>query len=185
MIDLPEVRQILRDNGLFTHRSQRLNRRGQLPTKLRHFTKAEDSDYETEDEEKYELQEQQLNADFGGLGLGISGTAISINQGASDATPLLRQQSSIDKEELLAGKADFDIKDPSDNNRLKYNKELTKKQKLAHYKTPDYCIVTRADTLKVLRLELDSLVARGGVFYSIFDKIEKPEDFMKTHRGAD
>ena len=57
MIDLPEVRQILRDNGLFTHRSQRLNRRGQLPTKLRHFTKAEDSDYETEDEEKYELQE--------------------------------------------------------------------------------------------------------------------------------
>ena len=32
MIDLPEVRQILRDNDLFTDRSKRLNRRGQLPT---------------------------------------------------------------------------------------------------------------------------------------------------------
>ena len=56
MIDLPEVRQILRDNGLFSDRSLRLNRRGQLPTKLRHFTKAEDSGDDTEDEEKYELQ---------------------------------------------------------------------------------------------------------------------------------
>ena len=75
--------------------------------------------------------------------------------------------------------------DPSDNFRLKFNKELTRKQKLAHYQTPDYCIVTRADTLKNLRLELDSLVKQGGVFYSIYDKIEKPEDFMKEHRGAD
>ena len=54
MIDLPEVRQILHDNGLFDHRSQRLNRRGQLPTKLRHFIKAEDSLDETEDEDQYD-----------------------------------------------------------------------------------------------------------------------------------
>ena len=94
-------------------------------------------------------------------------------------------KNSIDKEELLLGHSNWDITNPADNYRLKFNKELTKKQKLAHYKTPDYCIVTRADTLKILRLELDSLVARGGVFYSIFDKIETPEDFMKTHRGAD
>ena len=60
MIDLPEVRQILRDNDMLNFRAQRLNRRGQLPTKLRHFTKAEDSDGDTEDEEKYELQQQQL-----------------------------------------------------------------------------------------------------------------------------
>ena len=32
---------------------------------------------------------------------------------------------------------------------------------------------------------MDSLVAGGGVFYSIFDKIEKPEDFEKTERGSD
>lgn len=44
MIDLPEVRQILRDNGLANERSARLNRRGQLPTQLRHYKKAEDSD---------------------------------------------------------------------------------------------------------------------------------------------
>ena len=180
MIDLPEVRQILHDNGLFDVRSQKLNRRGQLPTKLRHFTKAEDSLDDTEDEDKYELQQQALeqSVDFGTLGLGLVGTAMTINEG-TDASPSLVRAGTIDKEELLAGKNDFDIQDPSDNNRLKFNKDLTKKQKLAHYKTPDYCIVTRADTLKVLRVELDSLVARGGVFYSIFDKIEKPEDFMK------
>ena len=54
MIDLPEVRQILRENGLLKERSQRLNRRGQLPTSLRHFTKAEDSSEDTEDEDQYD-----------------------------------------------------------------------------------------------------------------------------------
>jgi len=55
MIDLPEVRQILRDNGYFSSRSQRLNIRGQLPTQLRHSIKAEDSNEETEDEHIYDL----------------------------------------------------------------------------------------------------------------------------------
>ena len=30
-------------------------------------------------------------------------------------------------EELLAGEEDFDLKDPSDNYRLKFNRELTRK----------------------------------------------------------
>ena len=77
------------------------------------------------------------------------------------------------------GREDYDLDDPSDKYRLKFNKELSRKQKIAHYKTPDYCIVTRADTLNILRLELDSLVKGGNVFYSIFDHIEKPEDFEK------
>lgn len=42
--------------------------------------------------------------------------------------------------------------------------------------------MTRADTLQLLRIALDSLVSRGGVYYSIFDKVEKPEDFDKTDR---
>ena len=54
MIDLPEVRQLLRDSGLYDHRSQRLNRRGQLPTKLRHYNKAEDSNVETSDDDLYD-----------------------------------------------------------------------------------------------------------------------------------
>ena len=66
----------------------------------------------------------------------------------------------------------YNLDDTSDKYRLKFNKELSKKQKIAHYKSPDYCIVTRADTIKILRLELDSLVKRGGVFYSIYDHIE-------------
>ena len=58
MIDLPEVRQILRDNDIVNKTSQplaeRLNRRGQLPTKLRHYNKAEDSFSDTEDDELYD-----------------------------------------------------------------------------------------------------------------------------------
>ena len=60
MIDLPEVRQILRDNDLFSIRSQRLNRRGQLPTQLRHCIKAEDSGEDTEDDAQYDEQEKIL-----------------------------------------------------------------------------------------------------------------------------
>ena len=52
MIDLPEVRQILRENGLFNERAQKLNRRGQLPTQLRHYSKAEDSNEESEENEQ-------------------------------------------------------------------------------------------------------------------------------------
>ena len=60
MIDLPEVRQLLRDNNLYNSRAQRLNRKGQLPTQLRHAIKAEDSNEDTEDDEKYDQQEKQL-----------------------------------------------------------------------------------------------------------------------------
>ena len=88
-------------------------------------------------------------------------------------------------EELIAGKKDsFEPEDPNDKYRLKFNKELTRKQKLAHYDTPDYCIVTRADTVNVLRLQLDSLVSRGGIYYSVFDKIEEEEDFKKAEEGT-
>ena len=45
--------------------------------------------------------------------------------------------------------------------------------------------MTRADTLAVLRLELDSLVSRGGVFYSIYNKIEKDEDFDTNKTGSE
>jgi len=89
-------------------------------------------------------------------------------------------------DELLGGTENYNIADnPNDKYRLKFTKELTRKQVLAHYKTPDYCIITRADTLSLLRLELDSLVSRGGIYYSLFDKIETPEDFEKVERGAD
>ena len=171
MKDLPEVRQILRDNGLFQERSQRLNRRGQFPTKLRHFIKAEDSNDETEEEDYgcYDAQELKNNAremDMGGLGLSISGTAINTDNKA------IMQEEPIILQEMLAGKKDFDLTDKKDIYRLKFNKELTKKQKMAHYQSPDYCIITRADTLQVLRLELDALVSRDGIYYSIYDKID-------------
>lgn len=170
MVDMPEVRQILRDTGFYNLRSNRLNRRGQLPTQLRHSIKAEDSNEATEDEELYAAQENMLMIE--GVGMDTAGA-----QAQDTAEAAL--------EELIEGKNDFNIKNDADRYRLVFNKELTRKQKLAHYKTPDYCIVTRADTLAVLRVELDSLVSRGGVYYSIFDKIEAPEDFEKMERDDD
>ena len=81
MIDLPEVRQILRDSGLFSMRAQRMNRRGQLPSNLRHYTKAEDSEKDTDDEDQYDKQMAELNQDDGeGFSLGIVGTSMKINK---------------------------------------------------------------------------------------------------------
>ena len=164
MIDLPEVRQILRDNNLFNDRAHRLNVRGQLPGKLRHFIKAEDSGVDTEDEALYENQEREID-DFAIVGKGLSG---AVDPMAEEGTTA---------EELIVGDEHYDLHDASDKYPLKFNKTLTKKQKIAHYEPPDYCFVTRADTLQLLRMELSSLVARGGIYYSIYDKIEEPEDF--------
>lgn len=51
MIDMPEVREILRSTKFDPLELQRLNRRGKLPSQLRHYTKAEDSISEDEDED--------------------------------------------------------------------------------------------------------------------------------------
>jgi len=170
MVDLPEVRQILRDNDLFTARSQRLNRRGQLPSQLRHSIKAEDSGEDTEDDAQYEIQAKVLE------GLIIEGEAVTAGEE-------MNKSQAEQVEELIAGKKDaLKMNDPSDKYRLLYNKELTRKQKLAHYATPDYCIITRADTVNVLRLSLDGLVSRGGIYYSVFDLVNEEADFAKTER---
>lgn len=175
MIDLPEVRQILRDNNLFHERSQKLNRRGQLPTQLRHYIKAEDSNEQSDEQEEneHDLTQQidELNEEET-YGLAILGKGIK--DGGKDKRNAMQTQGTVTEavEEFIAGKRNYDLQDPSDNYRLKFTRDLNRKQKLAHYKTPDYCLVTRADTLAVLRLELESLVSRGGVFYSIYNKVE-------------
>lgn len=60
MNDLPEVRQILRDNGLADIRSKRLNRKGLLPRQLRHFQKVEDSSEDTDEEGVEQLEQKEL-----------------------------------------------------------------------------------------------------------------------------
>jgi len=79
------------------------------------------------------------------------------------------------------------LNDPSDHYRLLFTKELSVQQKLAHYRSPDYCLVTRFNTLKLLRHALEPLVSRGGLFYSIFAKVEAPGDLMvgKTRLAED
>ena len=150
-----------------------------MPTQLRHFIKAEDSNEETDEDD--DLHDQQVaENDRPAFDLGITGVGISTAGAGPDDN---NGQGLV--EEFIMGKKDFEINDESDKYRLKFNKELSKKQKLAHYKTPDYCLVTRADTMKVLRMELDSLVSRGGVYYSIFDKVSCPEDFDKVSKDAD
>jgi len=71
--------------------------------------------------------------------------------------------------DFLAGKKEFDVNSRADRYRLGNADDLTLRQKLAHYRSPDYCIVTRADTVYLLLSQLHSLVARGGVYYSVYD----------------
>lgn len=85
----------------------------------------------------------------------------------------------------MAGDKEFDVNDTTDKYRLINTDELTLRQKLAHYQSPDHCIVVRADTIYLFLSQLQSLLSRGGVYYSIFDKIACAEDFEKTSREAD
>ena len=57
------------------------------------------------------------------------------------------------------------MRDQDTSYNLRDTRKLTLKQKLAHYRTPDYCIVTRAETLQILKLELDPLCEDEGFFY--------------------
>ena len=104
MMDLPEVRELLRDAKLANTNKTWLNRRGQLPSKMRHSSKAEDSEAE-DDEDDAQAEPEAVEED----------------------------NDSMLVEELLAGKENYDLKDSSDNFRLLYNKQMSRKQKLAHY----------------------------------------------------
>ena len=64
--------------------------------------------------------------------------------------------------------------DVDDKDVILKTSSLPKKQKLAFYADADYCFVTKAEMLPILRLELDSLIREGGVYYSVFDKKASP-----------
>ena len=166
MADLPEVRQILRSNGLADIRSERLNRKGQLPRQLRHFQKVENSSEEDEEDDFDKIEEKEAKLDNE---LCIIGNKAELHESQANA--------SIDAEEqveaFIEGRKDFDVHDRADKYRLMNNPDLTMKQKIAHFRSPDYCLVTRSDTVYLLLAQLSSLVARGGVYYSVYDFIEK------------
>lgn len=72
MIDLPEVRQMFRDNGLYDVRANQLNKRGQLPTMLRHYMKCEDSNEESDEERDLDAEMAKLmDNELGLVGLAI------------------------------------------------------------------------------------------------------------------
>ena len=60
---------------------------------------------------------------------------------------------------------------------MKFTNKIDTKQKIAHYASPDYCIVTRRSSLNIILLELGSLFQEDGVFYEVYDEIVKKEDF--------
>lgn len=115
----------------------------------------------------------------------IVGNKMSARSPAADKSGEIPQDSQELVDEFLAGKVDFDVNNKDDKFRLINTPDLSTRQKLAHFKSPDYCLVTRADTLLLLLSQLRSLVNRGGVYYSIYDKIESQEDFNKTTRSHD
>lgn len=66
----------------------------------------------------------EADGNDGGLDFGIVGTAIE----SGETNPALKKDGSqTNLEELLAGKETFDVANPNDNYRLKYNRELTRK----------------------------------------------------------
>ena len=79
----------------------------------------------------------------------------------------------------------FTMGNTKDKAWLRYNDELNQKQKLAHYRTPDYCIVTKAETLGLLLLELESLTEDEGVFYNLYCHVKHESDFDKKDFNAD
>ena len=72
---------------------------------------------------------------------------------------------------LTKAKTSYDWTKEEDPKQLKHSK-LSTKAKKAHYKTPDYCIITRADSLNILLLELDPLVDEGGILYGLYSEIK-------------
>jgi len=78
MSDLPEVRQILRDADIMQGRAARLNRKGQLPSQLRHQVKVEDSNEDTDEENLEVLSKRENELD----GLMLIGSKI---EGKADA----------------------------------------------------------------------------------------------------
>lgn len=57
------------------------------------------------------------------LGLMVKGTGIRTSQQSAK----LDNEATEDIEELIEGKKDYDLEDASDNFRLKFNRELTRK----------------------------------------------------------
>ena len=67
-------------------------------------------------------------------------------------------------------KDEFDLK----------NAKMSKKQKMAHYSNPDYCIITRADSFRILRLELQNLCKDAGVYYRVYHEVKNKRDVGKS-----
>ena len=74
--------------------------------------------------------------------------------------------------------------DTDDVRQLKFSK-LSFNAKKAHYKTPDYCFITTAESLNILLLEIDPLVEQGGILYGLYNEIKTGEDFEKKAAGKD
>ena len=85
---------------------------------------------------------------------------------------------------LMKEKTSYDWTVSEDPKQLRHS-ELSTKAKKAHYKTPDYCIITRADSLNILLLELDPLVDQGGILYGLYNEIKKVEDFSHKPVGEE
>ena len=55
---------------------------------------------------------------------------------------------------------------------------ISTKEKLAFYNDADYCFVTESKMWPILRIELDSLIREGGVYYSVINRLNDPEHVL-------
>lgn len=106
-------------------------------------------DDDSEDVETLDQKQAHLEIE-----LGVVGNQMEIHHSVANASADAEDHI----EDFIEGKKEFDVNCTADNFRLMNSTHLTVKQKIAHLKSPDYCIETRADTIYLLLAQLNSLV---------------------------
>ena len=139
-----------------------MNLRGQVPEDLRHLQKPEDSEDETDEEER---KNEILNAD----------DEMNFEITEPNFLKLYEVERERDKQlqERRKDAANYDKDDPKDV--LMTTPHLGKKEKLAFYEDPDYVFIVDKKRMNIIRQSLENLCSSGGVFYTTYDRDDNPE----------
>lgn len=139
-----------------------MNIRGQVPEDLRHLQKPEDSEDETDEEER---KNEILNADDDDFNI-------------TEENFLKLYQLERERDEALQERrkdtANYNLDDPKDV--LQSTPHLSKKEKLAFYDDPDYVFIVDKKRMNIIRQSLENLCSSGGVFYTTYDRDDNPDE---------
>ena len=177
MQDSPEIREAFRQADIRQDGAAKQNWRGQKPKDLRHAQKAEVSSGESEEED---LEEDRIfeKDEAQQLGLVLESKSKKIKKKkeelANTDNVMLFERNNIDVKQIESYNIEIDEFMMYD---LKSTNLINRKQKLANYDDPDYCFLVKKQYMGLVLLELKPLFERGGVYFKIYNKIDKVDDF--------